>query len=176
MPAKARREVIDESEVGVYHLWGRTVRRAFLIGKDPVTGRDYSHRKDVFEKRLELLLSLFSIECLDSAALDNHIHLIVRNRPDLAALLTDWQVAERWLRLKRGDLDLLAPPTRMAIDGLVANAKKLRKIRRRLSSISWFMAYLREPLAKRFNFEDKVSGCFWAGRFGAERLTTETSL
>src|SRR5262245_29487947 len=107
MPTKARREVIDESEVGAYHIWSRSVRRAFMTGKDPVTGRDFSHRKGLFEKRLKLLLMLFEIECLDSAALDNHFHLILRNRPDLADQLTDWEVATRWLRLKRDQLDLL---------------------------------------------------------------------
>jgi len=61
----------------------RTVRRAFLVGFDPVTGRDFSHRKDLIMRRLEALVSVFAIECLDETVLDNHVHLILRNRPDI---------------------------------------------------------------------------------------------
>lgn len=176
MPSKARRDVIDESEVGAYHVYSRTVRRSFLLGKDPRTGQDYRHRKDLLLKRLALLLEVFAIDCLDSAVLDTHFHLILRNRPDLVAQWSDQEVAERWLRLNRAELDLRPPPSADEIAGLMADAAALAKARQRLSSISWLMAYLKEPLARVFNFEDDTDGHFWAARFGCVRLTTETSL
>jgi len=177
MPSLARRDVIDESEVGTYHIWSRVTQREFLLGRDPKTGRSYCHRKKLIRKRLEALVSIFAVECLDRSILDNHFHQILRNRPDLVAGWSDREVAERWLRLKRSSLELLPPPSNQKIDALVADQAQLALIRRRLSSISWLMAYLREPLARVFNFESGTTGSsFWAGRFGCSRLTTETSL
>ena len=41
MPSCPRSEVIREGEVGVYHVWSRCVRGAFLCGVDPYTGQGY---------------------------------------------------------------------------------------------------------------------------------------
>ena len=38
MPAYARREIVDEDHVGVYHCIARCVRRAFLCGTDTYSG------------------------------------------------------------------------------------------------------------------------------------------
>jgi hypothetical protein len=46
MPTYARRRIVVEDTVGVYHCIARCVRRAFLCGVDPYTGKDYSHRKE----------------------------------------------------------------------------------------------------------------------------------
>ena len=46
MARMPRSEVIDESQVGVFHCINRCVRRAFLCGRDPVTGHDREHRKE----------------------------------------------------------------------------------------------------------------------------------
>jgi hypothetical protein len=46
MPASARQEIVLAGEVGVYHIWTRCVRRAFLCGVDPVTGQNFDHRRD----------------------------------------------------------------------------------------------------------------------------------
>ena len=177
MPSKARREVIDESVPGAYHVINRVARAEFLLGDDPFRGRDYNHRKARIRLRLELLASIFGVDVLDDALLDTHLHLILRNRPDLVAEWSDRECAERWLRLNRATIDLRPMPKERLIDALVANKKRMRKIRRRLSSISWFMAYLKEPLAREFNREEGLKNVsFWAGRFGCVKLEDQTSL
>ena len=40
-----RKEIIDESRPGVYHVVARCVRRAWLCGKDSYSGEDYDHRR-----------------------------------------------------------------------------------------------------------------------------------
>ena len=39
MPSYARKDIVAEGEVGIYHCVNRCVRRAWLCGKDPVTGQ-----------------------------------------------------------------------------------------------------------------------------------------
>ena len=56
------------------------------------------------------------------------------------------------------------------------DAKGLLEKRRRLSDISWFMRCLVEPIARRSNKEDEVTGRFWEGRFRAQPLLDETAI
>ena len=123
MPSVPRRDVVDESTVGTYHVFGRAARQEFLLGLNPSTEWHYGHRKVVFYKRLELLASVFAVECLDSDVLDNHFHLILRNRLELVRGRSDRQVAERWLRLNRAEGELRDPPKAMRLDGMVKDAK-----------------------------------------------------
>ncbi len=62
MPAYARRQIVIDHRVGVYHCFARCVPRAFLCGADPYTGQDYSHRKEWILDRLRELAGLFAIE------------------------------------------------------------------------------------------------------------------
>ncbi|MGE0761450.1 MAG: hypothetical protein AB7O38_30835 [Pirellulaceae bacterium] len=62
MAGRPRSEVIDESQVGVYHVWMRCIRRMFLCGFDPLTLQDFSHRKDWFVQRLDELSRIFAVD------------------------------------------------------------------------------------------------------------------
>ena len=48
--------------------------------------------------------------------------------------------------------------TEKKIDKLVGNKKRIAELRRRLSSISWFMGILLENIARRANREDGAAG------------------
>ncbi len=92
MPACARREIVDDSQLGVYHRTSRCVRRAFLCGQDAYTGRNFDHRKVWIRDRLEELAGAFAIDVLGFAVLDNHLHVVLRNRSDVAAGYADEDV------------------------------------------------------------------------------------
>ena len=99
MPASARRDIVHEECVGVYHCIARCVRRAFLCGTDTYSGRDYSHRKAWIIDRLRHLAGLFGIEVCSYAIMSNHLHLVLRNRPDSVEQWSDAEVALRWRKL-----------------------------------------------------------------------------
>ena len=84
MPAYPRSQIVSADEVGVYHCVARCVRRAFLCGLDVESGHDYEHRKEWIRERLEELAAIFAIDICGYAVMSNHIHLVLRVRPDLA--------------------------------------------------------------------------------------------
>ena len=96
MPGTPRREIVDADEVGCYHCYSRCVRRAYLCGQDAYSGQNYDHRKQWVEKRLEFLASVMAVELLVHAVMDNHLHVVLRIRPDLAQQWSDREVARRW--------------------------------------------------------------------------------
>ena len=173
MPSKPRSEVFDPDEVGVYHCWNRVVRQRHLLGLDRLTGNDYSYRKGWFMDRLRHLAGSMAIDVLDYALLDNHVHFVLRNRPDIVSNWSDEEVARRWW---------FVCPDRKNADGSIPEPKpcelglllpKVDDLRQRLSSISWLMRLACQTIAYHANREDNVEGHFFAKRFDCERLRDE---
>ncbi|HKL53476.1 MAG TPA: transposase, partial [Wenzhouxiangellaceae bacterium] len=61
MPAPRCRLVSLEATLH-YHVVSRCVRRQFLCGKDDLTGRDFSHRRDWIRKRIFELADIFAVD------------------------------------------------------------------------------------------------------------------
>src|SRR6185436_21020168 len=179
MARLARADLVDPAEVAVFHCINRCVRRCFLCGQDPLTGRNFEHRKAWLEERLKFLASQFGIDVLGFAILSNHFHLILRTRPDVVATWSDREVATRWLRLCPGRKTPEGEPEEPSAAELnmICNVpQRLAEIRSRLSSISWLMRMVAEPLARRANFEENSAGRFWQGRFRAVKLCDESAV
>ena len=176
MPWHRRRDLIDHSMVGAYHCFSRCVRRAFLCGEDYVSGLDLGHRRDWVRDRLEALASVFAVDVCDHTVMDNHLHVILRNRPDIVPQWSDEEVARRWLRLSRRSLELRPEPKPKRVRKLANDVEKIKELRFRLSNISWFMLMLNEPIARAANAEDNVPGHFFGERFGSVRLENEEEL
>jgi hypothetical protein len=178
MGRPARSEQFHASEVGIVHAVQRCVRRAFLAGVDHSTGKDYSFRREWIRRRMEALASVFGIDVLTYAIMSNHLHVILRNRPDVVAAWPDEEVAIRWLRVFPGRRleEHLAEPTENDVKMLAGQAERLALIRQRLSDISWFMRALSEPIARMANRQDECTGRFWEGRFKALRIVDEAGL
>jgi len=179
MPAYARKEIVDEGEVGVYHCMARCVRRAFLCGEDPVSGRSFEHRKGWIRGRLEELAGIFAIDIGGYAVLSNHLHVVLRLRPDVLAAWSDEEVARRWWRLfphRRDPQGRPAEPEAHELAVLTADPAAAQERRRRLGSLSWLMRCLCEPVARRANREDECTGRFWEGRFKCQALLDEAAV
>ena len=179
MPTYARGQIVVEDEVGVYHCIARCVRRAFLCGEDPYTGQDYSHRRDWILDRLRELAGLFAIEVCGYCVMSNHIHLVLRNRPDIAEQWSAEEIALRWCRVFPSRDDATGEPIEPDehdLAMLTANSDRLAKVRKRLANLSWFMRCLCEKIARAANDEDGTTGRFWAGRFKSVALLDEAAV
>ena len=111
--------------------------------------------------------------------MSNHLHLVLRNRPDLVQHWTDGEVALRWLRLfpRRSELTgVWDEPNDHDLAMVMADADRLVTLRARLASISWFMRCLSEWVARAANREEGCGGRFWAGRFKSQPLLDEAAV
>lgn len=174
----ARKHIYDVDEIGLYHCFSRCVRRAFLCGTDDYTGKNYDHRKQWLEELLEEATSCHVVDLISFAVLDNHFHVLLRNRPDLKRKLTPSAVARRWLLLhpkRRDDKGKACEPTRKELREITRDPKRVKELRERLVNISWYIGYIKERLARRANKEDDVRGTFFEKRFEMRRLLTENA-
>jgi REP element-mobilizing transposase RayT len=179
MPRIPRRELLSPDEIAIVHCVNRCVRRAFLCGTDSHTGRSFDHRKDWVRDRLQELAGIFAVDVLGYTVMSNHFHVVLRNRPDVAADWSDEDVARRWWRLfpaRRDDSGAPAELLQHELDARMAGRAVLAEWRRRLSDVSWFMRCLAEPIARRANREDNCRGRFFEGRFKAQALLDESAL
>jgi len=178
----ARRLLVDETLTPWYHCISRAVRRAFLCGLDPVSGRDYSHRKTMIQSRLRQLTGLFAVECAGFAVMDNHLHLLLRLDSAAAGKWNDEQVARRWASVfpPRATLDANGKQVKSLLESWVtrhaADWRWVAERRERLASLSWFMKCLKEPIARAANKEDGCTGAFWEGRYRSIAVLDEESL
>ena len=155
-----RKEICAEEKIQAFHLINRCVRWAFLCGKDRRSKQDYSHRKEWIRARLEELAGIFGIDVLDFAVLSNHLHMVVRTRPDLVTTWSDDEIAMQWWRLypqRRNADGSPAEPTECELNAIRSDTSGLNEQRRRLKDISWFTRCLAEPIARRGNIKDKVT-------------------
>ncbi|MCC5842558.1 MAG: hypothetical protein JJT96_20745 [Opitutales bacterium] len=167
----ARKFVYRPGEAGVFHCINRCVRRAFLCGWDDYSGKSFEHRREWVRERVKELCGIFALEVCAYAVMSNHVHLVVRTRPDVVSGWSDEEVARRWLRLCPGRRDQVGASVeedRVAL--LAKDAEKVKVCRERLGNLSWFMRGLSEVIARRANDEDRCKGRFWEGRFKCQRL------
>ena len=151
-----------------------------LCGIDPYTGQDYNHRRDWIRDFQQRLAGLFGIEIGFRAELANHIHLVLRTRPDVVETWTDEEVARRMMTVyrlvKSKDGQTIREVTDDEVASEISDPERVVVLRKRLSSISDFMQALCEHIAVRANREDGSSGHFWEERFGARNLASESAV
>ena len=189
MARMARAEVFSPDEIAIVHVMNRTVRRCFLLGDDPISGKNFDHRKGWMEDQLEIQAQNFGIDLICYALMSNHFHLILRSRPDIVATWDDTEVARRWLTLcpkrkpsKRksakgqGKDPKPLVPTQAEIDAIVNDPAELQDLRSRLSDISWWMRLLSQKIGSRANRDDGEIGKFWQSRFKGVKLLDEASI
>jgi len=168
-----RAHLVDADNGGVYHCISRCVRRSWLCGDDPVSGQCFEHRRAWLESRLLELAGSFAIDLYGYAVMSNHYHVVLEIAPQRTAQWSDEEVARRWSSLHPGRS---AEEAQRRTQSLLGDPTRLALARERLGSLSWFMRYINEPLARLANREDAVKGRFWEGRFKSIALLDEAAI
>jgi len=115
------------------------------------------------------------------AVMSNHLHVVVRMDPAVAAQWSAEEVVRRWWTLFPGRGRVLADGSALTADpaGVTRQARDVvwvAKQRGRLGHLSWFMKALNEGIARRANREDECTGAFWEARFTSVPLLDEGAL
>jgi hypothetical protein len=101
--------------------------------------------------------------------MSNHIHIVVKLCPEQSkhwtSLFKGPLLVQKWLR---GESLINAEQQ------IVTEIAQV--YRKRLSSLSWFMKCLNEPIARAANKEDQCTGHFWESRFKSQALLSEEAL
>lgn len=175
---RPRSSLVSVNDTPYYHCIGRCVRRAFLCGRDSVSGKSFDHRKQWILDRLAVLTEVFAIDLCAYALMSNHYHLVLQLAPERVAQWSDREVVERWRRLYTGPACITNYLNGIALDvsesALLADC--IACWRGRLADLGWFMRCLNEFIARLANKEDGCTGRFWEGRFKSQALLDDEAL
>jgi REP element-mobilizing transposase RayT len=164
--------LVDVSVTRYYHCISRCVRRASLCGEG------FEHRKQWIENRLEALSRCFAVSVCGFAAMDNHLHVLVRLDVGDAESWSAEEVIRRWFMVyppKTAKGEVIAV-TQARIEVQSNDEKRVELLRERLSNLGWFMKALKEPLARMANKEDRCKGTFWESRYKSIAILDEEAL
>lgn len=174
----ARSSLVSMSATPYYHVIGRCVRRAFLCGVDPLSGRCYEHRREWIVERVAVLSKAYTIDVCAYAVMSNHYHLVVKLNPGVVDTLSNEQVLTRWCSIYAGHPLIQRYRAGESLDAgeLAAVSDLIAVYRSRLADLSWFMRSLNHDIACRANNEESCTGHFWEGRFKSQALLDEQAL
>ena len=161
---QSRLSQVNVEETPYYHCVTRCVRRAYLCGKDRVSGKNFDHRKLWVVERLRVLSSVFAIDVRAYAVMSNHLHVVLHVDRERAEGFGAEEVVERYtklFRMAKAQYDSASGKERGRLAALW---------RERLWNLSWMMRGLSEWVARRANREDDCRGRFWEGRFKSQAL------
>jgi hypothetical protein len=177
MPRSRKTQVSLDATL-YYNCSSRCVRRAFLCGKDAVTGQSFAHRRQWIEDKLLELATVFAIDLCAYAVMHNHYHIVLFIDQSKADHWDALEVVDRWHLLFSGTLysqrfskgELLTVVEQASLNASIA------LWRERLMDISWFMRIINEGIARMANRKDDCTGRFWEGRFSSQALLDEKAL
>lgn len=175
-----RKFQIDPETPLLYHFASRCVRHSFLSGLDPDTGEDLGHRQQWFIERLNFLAPHFAVDLYGFRIMHNHFHLALFHDPKTHLRWTDDEVADRWLAVSPprtcGRKQLTPVFLAEHRKALLTEQERLAHVRRELGSVSTFMKFLKQGIARRANHEQGTIGHFFEQRVWASAVLTDRAV
>ena len=154
---RPRSERMPVGAPGIWHLVSRCVRRAPLL-QGP-------GRREWLADRFAAWFDVLAVDCLAYALMSNHIHLVVRTRPDVAARWSDAEVTRRFLALRSVEDGApgMVPPAQIRDAGMGVQA--LRDARKTLAHPGVMMRAMKEGFARWVNQQEHAAGHVWESRY-----------
>lgn len=177
MARSVRSAYVDPGENAIFYIRCRTKKSLILPPAQRGSDAD-THRVRYIEDLIRHYAGLFGISVHAHAVMRREFRIVLQSRPDVVLMLSDTEIARRWLcicpTLCRGRAPSLEP-TEEEIALLCGQPLRIAELRDRLSSISWWMRLLQQRVAQLCNREDKTEGRVWNGRFRAVLLLDGTA-
>ena len=151
--------------MGTFHVVSRCVRREFLLERDG--------RRERLAQGLARWLPHVGLDLHAYAIMSNHVHLVLRLRPDRVAGWDAVTVARHALAVMpaRTGLDRSALPVSPEVVARHASQEGwVAQQRERLSTPSWLMRLMKQEIALHANRREGCSGHFWESRYHSTAL------
>jgi hypothetical protein len=153
---RPRSERMPFGQPGIWHVVSRCVRRQRLLEGEGC--------REWLSSALASWLEVLAVDCLGYALMGNHVHLILRTRPDVAAGWTAEEVRRRWSALGMVSDGRPAPPGKVR-PGPALGRGELDGARKTLSHPGAMLRAVKEGYARRLNRRDQTAGHVWESRY-----------
>ncbi|GIW95431.1 MAG: hypothetical protein KatS3mg110_3472 [Pirellulaceae bacterium] len=181
MGRAARYEILPDGQPVRVACISECSRQEAMLGKNPLRGKDFAHRRKTILDTCNHYLPSFSLELYSTAVLPNAWVSYLHVHPEWAR---SWSAQELLLRVKRAFPRPVAkrcrkhrirwrrnaPPPEV----LCQDVEFIEYWRRQLASLPFFEQVVKQRVAILFNREDQVSGHFWSDRYGSVPVNAES--
>jgi len=177
-PIRPRGDEADQPSArcaSTYHCASHCVRETLLLSEN---NNHRFARKPWIESRLKALTAIFAIDLDTFNIMDDRLHLVLTIRPDIVAVWSDREVAQRWLTHLPSSSACDVPQTAKEEDirDLLCDPAKIARCRLRLCSLSEFHKAFKTPLAQLANREENMTGRFWQSGYKSRQVLDRTDL
>jgi hypothetical protein len=151
---RPRSERMPVGSAGIWHITSRCVRRERLL--------EGPGCREWLSERLASWLEVLAVDLLGYALMGNHVHLVVRTRPDVAHGWSITEVRRRWFAsMTVSD----GAPSVPAVPGPAMVARAVAQARLELAHPRMMLRAVKEGFARRLNRVQGASGHVWESRY-----------
>ena len=154
---RPRHDRMPVGRPGVWHLVSRCVRRTHLL--------EAKGRREWLSERIASWCGILALDLLGYALMGNHLHLVIRTRPDRSAGWSVREVATRMLAACSIHDGSPSQPDKAAIAAAMGREEQIAEARLHLSHPGVMMRSLKEGFARKVNLAEGAAGHVWESRY-----------